>query len=180
MKELKKILTISKIFNVISKILYVMTKISFWLFSFVLLMFVFSDKMVDNNGISLKKYIIDNANLEEHVIYYVLIVMIVISIFEAICFKSINNYLEKELEEGTIFSIDGSKYLFKTGIKIIVLNLSCIIINELIKQLIELIYDKDIEILINNSTFIYLGFIFILFSSVFKCGYELINENKNL
>lgn len=176
MKSLRIVQGLAKAGKILSRIIYICCIVGICGCLGGIISLIVGDMICNNNGYDLNNLIETYTQINLATIYTYIAIGIILCIGELIVSKYAEKYFIKELEDGTPFTIEGSKGLFNLGMASIICTISSGVISSIVQGILSSFLSNVQDLSFDSS--IGLGIAFIVVSFILKCGAELISENK--
>ncbi len=178
MKSLKIIQTLSKIGKIISKIVYICCIVGVCGCVVGFIGLVCGAEAVKISGKSLEVILMQEADMTIGTLYASIFAGLFLCIGELVISKFAEGYFDKELIDGTPFTFDGAKRLFKLGLITVCVSIGAVILAEIAQGIICGIVSDAVALSLDNSDSVGLGIAFIIISVIFKHGAEISAEKE--
>lgn len=173
MKELKIIQTLAKIGKVLSKIVYICGIVSLCMCIVGIISVATGFGVIKLGGITLKSIISDNFGFETGTLYAYLSAGIVFCTGEMILAKNAENYFKRELNDGTPFTFEGAKELFRLGILNICIPIGTQILAKIVYSVVSKFTNNEVAFGANDDTSVMLGIMLMVIAVICKYGATL-------
>lgn len=180
MNSLKIIQTISKIGEIISKIIYICSIVGLCISAVALILLPYGDDVLKIGGVTLKSLFSDVEDLKA--------LCPAVGSFAINCIgyivlsREAQRYFSLEIKEGTPFTFNGANLLKRLGIITIIVPILVTVAAEIFCNVFENITNSTAfsleELNFDNEGSIAMGLMLLLLSVLCRCGAELI-ENKD-
>lgn len=177
MKYLQAIQTISKIGEILSKIIFICCLVGAIGCAVGIVSLPFGDKgLFKIGGVTVYGLIANKSGIEPDSFYPTLAGFLIVCIGQAIPAKFAEKYFVHELAAGTPFTVEGGKELLRLGILTISVPLGSLILAKIVCRLVEKIVGCSEAIELSGTDSVALGIMFIVMSLMCLYGAELLEK----
>ena len=177
MKTLKTIQTLSKISKVISKIIFIFSIVGLCLCIFGILSLFIGFEGLKLGGVTLQSIIQSKADVSEGTLYATMFEGAVYCVGTMTLAKFAENYFKRELNDGTPFTLDGSKELLRLGILSVCIPLAVQVVSSIGHSIISKILPDVSPSELDPGVSVGIGVALIVISLLCKYGAELSKDN---
>ncbi len=178
MKSLQTIQTISKIAKIICKVAYVFCIVGFCFCIVGIITTAAGLPGLKLGGVEIKSFLETEADLTDGALYSYLVSGALICVGEGILAKFAVHYLERELADGTPFTLDGAKELLRLGILLIcipnVIQIAIIISQKIFVKMFTEFEPMDFD----PAVSVVVGALLLAVALICRYGAESAQENK--
>lgn len=185
MKSLKITQTIFKIAKIAAEIAFVCCIVGFCFCGIGIICYALGAEAIKIGGVTLKPFLQTEAAATDGYVYLSMIAGMVFTSTEAFLAKYALGYLKGEIADGTPFTFNGARELFKHGIITIVVSVIEVVLVGIAKRVVVKTIGDVGDFAFSGATTVGTGILFLFLSAVFKCGAESIqcarsNETERL
>jgi len=180
-KSLKIVQGFAKFFKIISKICFVVCIVSGSLSLTGFICFVLGKGSVINIGkvdVSLDFFNDIFTTNDMNTAICGMLLVLICSVAYLFVFKYTTKYFVNEMDDGTPFTFEGSKEILHLGIIWISVSIGCSIVSGIIISIANSFEDVSSSVDLDFSRAVWIGFILIVLSFIFKYGAELEEKNQ--
>lgn len=178
MKTLKAIQTISKICKIVSKVLFVLCIVGFCGCVTGVIALAACAETITIDGVTFSVFLYDNTKTSVGTMYSYMAVGMIACAAEAVLAKFAEHYFNRELKDGTPFTIGGSKELMRHGILCVSVSLGASILAGIACGIIKAFF-TDVEVLdYGIGANIAFGVTLMVLSLVCRLGAENCNKQS--
>ena len=174
-KTLKTIQSLSKVGEVLCRILFVLCIVGFVCSSVGLASFAAGVAMISISVKSLEIYLHD-AGVSAGTVYAALVVAMILCAGEAVIARFAVHYFRREQRDGTPFDLGGAKELLRLGILQISVTLGAEIIANIAHRIISAACEDVQELSLSNSSSVLMGLVIMLVALICRYGAEKYNN----
>lgn len=178
MKSLNTIQTISKVIKIISKIIFILSIVGACLCAVGIIFTAAGTPVFKIGGVTVKSIIENAENLTTGTVVSELTAGLLISISTIIISKRFVSYFNRELKDGTPFTLDGAKEMQKLGIISICVSLGAQIAANIAHEIIAKIFSQTAELNFSFPSYVAVGVTLIIVAQICKYGAELQEKNN--
>ena len=178
MKTLKAVQTLSKTGKILSKIIFIFCIIGFCGCIVGILSMALDAPTLKFGPLTLKSILNIKAKVTAGTVYAAMAAGMILCAGEAVLAKFAEHYFDRELADGTPFTLAGAREMTRLEILTICLPLGTQILAEIVHAVMEQTMQGISPLRLDNSGSVALGVMFIVMSLICRYGAQLHEESK--
>lgn len=174
-KTLKTIQTLSKVGEILCRIMFILCIVGFVCCAVGLASFAVGVAMISISGKSLEIYL-HEVGVSAGTVYAALVVAMILCAGEAVIARFAVHYFRREQRDGTHFDLGGAKELLRLGILQIGVTLGAEILAAIAHRIISVVCEDVQELSFSNSTSVLMGLVIMMVALICRYGAEKCNN----